>query len=294
VRGWRGPIGALVLALVALGASVAIAHSRHDRSASAATVHATAAAAKAKKHPRPTKSAHSMLAFLASRHDTVGAAVINLRTGRTYSFHPGRREQTASIVKVDILETLLHEAQDQGRDLSSSEQATATGMIEASDNDDASDLYGQEGGAGAVAAYNKLAGLRDTTPNVAWGLTETTAPDQLALLEQLSRPGAVLKPPYQQYQLGLMSNIDAGEDWGVSGGVPSGVQVALKNGWLPLDSTDGDPSGAPDWQVNSIGRVRGDGRWYLIAVLSTGNATEGYGIDTIQGISGRIWNDLKS
>jgi hypothetical protein len=64
------------------------------------------------------------------------------------------------------------------------------------------------------------------------------------------------------------------------------VTVALKNGWLPLndDSTD--------WQINSEGWVSGDGRDYLISVLSTGNPTEQYGIDTISEVSSLIWAAL--
>jgi len=64
------------------------------------------------------------------------------------------------------------------------------------------------------------------------------------------------------------------------------VTVALKNGWLPLNDAN------TDWQVNSVGWVHGGGRNYLIAVLSTGNPTENYGIDTINGLSSRVWSAL--
>jgi hypothetical protein len=39
--------------------------------------------------------------------------------------------------------------------------------------------------------------------------------------------------------------------------------------------------------------VSGQGRDYLIAVLTTGNATEQYGIDTISGLSGILWEHLR-
>ncbi|MGH3164897.1 MAG: serine hydrolase, partial [Trebonia sp.] len=74
--------------------------------------------------------------------------------------------------------------------------------------------------------------------------------------------------------------------WGVSSGVPSGATVALKNGWLPLNAA------STDWQVNSVGWVSGDGRDYLIAVLTTGNPTEQYGISTIDALSARAWSAL--
>ena len=72
--------------------------------------------------------------------------------------------------------------------------------------------------------------------------------------------------------------------WGISGGIPVGVPVALKNGWLP------QPRIA--WQINSIGEVRGRGERYLIAVMPNGNPSEGYGIRTISGISRIIWRAL--
>jgi hypothetical protein len=63
--------------------------------------------------------------------------------------------------------------------------------------------------------------------------------------------------------------------------------VALKNGWLPLTSTD------DDWQVNSIGWVCGAGRDYLLAVLTTGNPTEQDGIDTIGRLAASIWRTMR-
>ena len=47
-----------------------------------------------------------------------------------------------------------------------------------------------------------------------------------------------------------------------------------------------------DWQVNSIGWVDGDGRDYLIAVLTKNNDTGGDGIATIQGLLPLVWNGL--
>ena len=63
--------------------------------------------------------------------------------------------------------------------------------------------------------------------------------------------------------------------------------MALKNGWLPLNDAD------TDWQINSVGWVSGDGRDYLIAMLSTGSPTEQYGIDTVSGLSSRVWAALR-
>ena len=72
---------------------------------------------------------------------------------------------------------------------------------------------------------------------------------------------------------------------GVSAGVAGGVSVALKNGWVPL-------TGATDWEVNSIGRIKGDGRMYLIAILTAHDPSQAYGIETIEGLSTIVWSDL--
>ena len=64
-------------------------------------------------------------------------------------YHPGVAEDTASIVKVDVLATLLAQAQAAGRFLTAGQQALAVPMIEQSDNDDAEDLWDSEGGARA-------------------------------------------------------------------------------------------------------------------------------------------------
>lgn len=236
------------------------------------------------KHKRPERNPFgpALRAWLAGRGGQVGAAVENLRTGKTFVYHPGFRFQTASIVKVQILETLLHETQDHGG-LSPAEQAIATGMIENSDNNDATDLWDTVGGAPAVAAYDTAAGMTNTTPNYAWGLTETSAPDQITLLRHLVEPNPLLTRASQDYALDLMSHVESDQTWGISGGVPLGVDVAIKNGWLPF---------GVGWHVNSIGRVKGDGRHYLIAVLTDDDVTEGYGIETIEHVAAAIWQAL--
>jgi len=125
--------------------------------------------------------------------------------------------------------------------------------------------------------------MDDTTPNVAWGLTKTTAPNQVQLVKALAYGTPVLTAASRAYELSLMENVTSWEAWGVTGGVPSGVTVALKNGWLPR---------ASGWVINSIGWVDGDGRNYVIAILSNADPSEQYGIDTADAVSGLVWNAL--
>jgi hypothetical protein len=222
-----------------------------------------------------------MRAYIGSRTGDIAVGVKNVLTDRTYLWN-GRSEQvTASIVEVDILETLLHQLH--GGPIPGAEVRTAAGMIQDSDNDDATALWDRDGGAPAVAAYDRLVGMHHTIPNVDWGLTTTSVSDQLKLLDELIERHALIDQGAQRFALGLMDNVTPSQAWGVSDGVPSGVSVALKNGWLPFGG---------GWHINSIGRIRGGGRWYLIAVLTSFDPSERYGIDTINAISSRVWHAL--
>jgi beta-lactamase class A len=222
--------------------------------------------------------------WLHERTGNITAAVYNVKTHRTYFYRPGVEEQTASIVKVEILATLLHQEQDEHESLGEQQREVAQGMIEASDNDDATELWDGEGGAAAVQEFDDSIGMTQTTPNAAWGLTTTTPRDQLKLLRHVLLPNRTLDAASRDYAEDLMQNVIPFDYWGVSGGVGSHATVALKNGWLPL------PAG---WQVNSIGSVKGSGRNYLIAVMTDQDPTEQYGIATIERISATTWRAFR-
>jgi hypothetical protein len=80
-----------------------------------------------------------------------------------------------------------------------------------------------------------------------------------------------------------MEHVDPQQDWGATGGVPAGVTVALKNGFTA------DFGG---WDINTTGWVNGQGRDYLIALLTDSNPDEAYGIDTVDAISSVVWQAL--
>ena len=245
---------------------------------------ATAVSAPASVDPFATAA---MRTVLRQRRGNITAALYNVNTGDTFLYHPGDREQTASIMKVDLLATLLHDAEEHHESLSGEDQYLAAGMIEESDNEDATDLWFDAGGDRAITAFYRSVGMTQTTPNANgyWGETLTTARDQIRLLRVIALPNDHLHYNWRDSELYLMTHVAPFERWGVSSGPPPDVSVALKNGWVPII---GD-----DWQVNSIGAIDGDGRDYLLAVLTSGNVGENYGIDTIEGISRIVWSSLR-
>ena len=230
-----------------------------------------------------TQMISSIAAFAATRADNVTVAVQDLASSQTYEFRPGVTENTASTLKVDILATLLGQAQAAGRSLTPEEQSLAVPMIEES-LDSAADTLWARLGPGAVGAFERAAGMTATVPATdgVWGSTQTTALDRLAMIRTVVEPNSLLTNASRAYVLSLMENVTPSQDWGATGGVPPGVTVALKNGFAM----------STGWQINTTGWVNGDGRDYLIAVLTNGNASEQYGIDTVDGVSSLVWNAM--
>jgi beta-lactamase class A len=236
-----------------------------------------------------------LLQYINSRGGEVTAALYDARTNRTWVVNPQFKEDTASIVKVQIMGALLHQLH--GRLPTGNEANLMQLMIEQSDNDAATSLLAEAGGPAGVSKFDITAGLTDTTPHSAalipgtpwpgWGLTTTTALDQVRLVKTFVFPNRVLTGAARQYGLRLMESVEADQAWGITGGVPTaGTTIAVKNGWLPLQ-------GESDWQIDSIGWINGHGRNYVLAVLTNGNADEAYGIQTIQTIAQTIFRELR-
>jgi beta-lactamase class A len=260
--------------------------------------------------------------YLRTRSGVVQVALYNRRNGRTYLLQTGGATQyTASIVKADILARWLRRYQSKPgvipASIPYSIRYLMTNMITMSDNSAATALFYFGGGCTALTRFNRLIPTRDTTVGCetpdyyGWGNTTTSAADQAAIIRTFAYPGPVLGPAARAYGLHLMQSVIPSQRWGISCGpwgsscappdyaqpVP-GVTVALKNGWKFVPTCTRQDDSCP-WQVNSIGWVRGQGRDYVLAVLTTDDppapGTQGldYGITTIQGVSQLIWGNLQ-
>jgi hypothetical protein len=215
--------------------------------------------------------AAALAPVLRGRPGRLAVGVIDTTTKAEAVYGASRHFHTASIVKADILAALLLRSQQQGTQLTDAESQLAVPMIENSDDADATDLWNLIGGGSAVAAANVTLGLSHTImgPTGYWGLTSTTVVDQLRLLTDLTSDDSPLSVASRDYELGLMQNVQPGQQWGVSAAASPGTTYAIKDGWLP------DPA---LWVVNSIGVVHHDGQRLLVVVLSNGQPTEADGI----------------
>jgi hypothetical protein len=232
----------------------------------------------AKARPAQPDLAAALAPLIRDDGGHFAVAVDDLTTGSQEAYGGTEEFVTASIVKVDILVTLLYQAQEAGQALTGEDQDLATTMIENSDNDSASDLYDDVGGAEAIDDANRVCGLTETTVGTDgyWGLTTTTVDDQIRLLRVVFTRPSQLSSASQEYVQSLMSQVETDQQWGVTAAADPGTQFMVKNGWLPNPNL---------WEINSIGQVTRDSQRLLIAVLSDDNASEDSGISLVEEVA---------
>jgi len=224
-------------------------------------------------------------AALAGRKGTIAVGLYDRTTNTTCSLRSTSAFDSASVVKVTVLSTLLWDAKKHDRYLTSRENSLATAMITKSDNNATTALWKQLG-VTKVKGFLKAAGMTQTKPgaNGYWGLTQITVQDEQKLLKLITAKNSVLSDNSRAYILKLMGKVISSQRWGTPAGAPAGVSVHVKNGWLPR-ATHG-------WRVHSVGTFNGAGRDYMITVLTHGNSTMNYGVTTIQNVARAIHKDL--
>lgn len=225
---------------------------------------------------RRVKALDAALKKYAATVPEFSVAVLDGTTGQRYSFRGSEKYETASVVKVQVLACLLLDAQDDDRELTSSELTRAKAMIRLSDNDATTSLFRQLGQARAITRCNKRLGLTSTTVSQSWGLTRTTVNDQVKLLAKLVDPKGPLDADSRKLAFTLMNTVDDTQTWGVPSVGKAGEKTTVKNGWLSR-STEGGK-----WIVNTVGRVDGDDTDVSVAVLSHGHGTLDGGIAVVE------------
>lgn len=214
----------------------------------------------------------------AATTGTLSVAVYDRRSGRFWQYGSGVRNECASIVKVLILATVCDRAQRLGRALTAWEKSQASIMIRYSDNNAATNLWKSVGGAPAVQAMATKLRMYQTVTNKAWGLTTTSAYDQMVLMDEIFWFGRVLNSTNRGYISTLMGQVTSGQRWGV--GTYGTSQV--KNGWLPYNG---------QWRINSVGHVGGYGRNHTLAILQR-TPTMAIGTSVANRVAKTMWDHL--
>lgn len=195
---------------------------------------------------------------------------------RFWGERPDHQEWSASIVKAMLLAAYVDQASVAHRRLSSSERATLSGMIRASNNYDAQVIYNQVGNAGLQALANRV-GMTHfaTNPNGVWGETLITGRDQTKYFLHIDR---YIVSSHRVFAMYLLNHIIPSERWGIGQVNHHGWKLYFKGGW-------GYGTGLIDSQVAMLERgcVR-----VSIAVLTMHDPSHDYGKATLFGTFSRL------
>lgn len=213
----------------------------------------------------------------------VSASISDTRSGCSYEYHPRLRLTTASVFKIEVMTGVLLRAQDDKRDITSWEHARLLPMISRSADPPTNELFSYLGGTNGFAALNRRLGLAQTqaAPSV-WGLTHTSASDQVKLVRQMLVGGVgPLTAESRERAWRYMGNVDPSQQWGVSEGAPQAYRIGMKNGFAP--------SQCCGWRINTAGFVSGPvGNGWVLVVLTDGWPSEAAGRRAMSMIARRL------
>jgi hypothetical protein len=221
------------------------------------------------------------LSALSRRYGVdLGVAATETRSKRSFTWGADRTIETASIAKADILATLLLQLQDRRAHISSRQLAVASQMIRLSDHESAWTLFREIGLDDGMDRANRRFGMKATQAfDYSWGLTRTTARDQLRFVSALDTAGTKSSPltaSSARVLLDLMEDVVPEQKWGISAAAHRGDRVCLKNGWLKRSKI------GQRWIINSIGRISSPTVDLRLAILSQKWTSQGQGIEVVE------------
>jgi hypothetical protein len=183
---------------------------------------------------------------------------------------------SASVLKAMLLVAYLHRPSVRGRALTDRERALLEPMIRWSANEPASYLVSLMGAGplNRLARRAHMGHFRLVTP--LWGLSEITALGQARFFRRIDK---LLPPRHRAYALNLLNTIIPAQRWGIPPVKPPGWRIYFKGGW-------GAGTGLRTHQVALL--RRGKTRRISLAILTEGNPSHAYGIETIEGIAKRL------
>ncbi|MDP9075364.1 MAG: serine hydrolase, partial [Actinomycetota bacterium] len=208
------------------------------------------------------------------------AQVYDERSGCQFDLHPELRLTTASVLKVEVMAGILLRAQSQGRPLSAQERSLIEPMITASHDAPTTALWQSLGGAPGMTNLDHVFGMTGTTQiGPEWGVTITSAADQVRLLRQVVVGDfGPVGPSYRADAFHYMSSVIPSQRWGISAGLPANWTFVNKNGFAG--------SNCCAWRINSTGVVYSpDGPAYTIAILSDGWPDQPSGVAAVETVS---------
>jgi hypothetical protein len=213
--------------------------------------------------------------YLNRRRGYTGFAVIDSE-GRISGKHLHRTFVSASVVKAMLLVAYLDKLAAEHRGLDGASRALLEPMIHISDNNAATAVWSRVGDP-RLRALARRAGMRDFSISGIWANAQISAADQARYFFEME---SLIAAQFRHFARHLLSHIAAYESWGIPAVArPRGWTVFFKGGWR------GTGRGQLVHQVARLQRPR---TRVAIAVMTDGDPTMGYGIGTIEGVTGRL------
>jgi hypothetical protein len=214
--------------------------------------------------------------YLSQRSGRTAFAVVDSE-GRLSGVNVHWRFPTASVVKAMLLTAYLRRLDAVGQHhVDSYSNSFLYPMIHVSDNSAATQCWSIVGDRGlySVAA---AAGMTDFSVSGSWGTALLSPADQAHFFFEMD---SLIPREFVGYARFLLSTIDPSQSWGIPViARPLGYQTFFKDGSEPT---------ALGELVHQIDRLEGHGRVFAIAVMTDGDPTMQYGIDTIQGVAAAL------
>jgi len=172
------------------------------------------------------------------------------------------------------------QAPREGRALPPTEKSLIEPMITESDNDATTELWTRVGEAPAVQKVLRSMGADQTTPSTqGWGLTTTTARDQVVIMSHFAMKNPIIPESMRRYAINLLGHVDDEQTWGMTAAIPHTVDRRVKNGWLPYDNA---------WHVNSVAAMDGPEGMILAGLSRAAASTMEYQISTLESLAGIV------
>jgi hypothetical protein len=214
--------------------------------------------------------------YLAGRAGRTAFAVVDTE-GRLTGVNVHWRFSTASVVKAMLLVAYLRRLHEMGQHfVDATSNSFLYPMIHISDNNAATRCWSIVGD-GRLYALAYAAGMTDFSVTGSWGTALLSPADQARYFFEMD---SLIPPEFVGYARFLLSTIEPSQSWGIPViARPLGYQTFFKDG--------SEPTGLGQL-VHQVDRLEGLGRTFAIAVMTDGDSTMQYGIDTIQGVAAAL------
>ena len=212
--------------------------------------------------------------YARARGGDVSIAVVD-STGRLRGRRAGKRYISASVVKAMLLVAELRRLRASGEPLDDDTARLLEVMITLSDNDAADAIYLRVGDAGLLEVARR-ARMRRFGAHGYWASSGITAADMARLFARMPR---LLPRRFRRAGLAMLAGVVEGQRWGIPEIAEPRWKVFFKGGWRTTGTGE---------LVHQVALLRRGGRRVAIAVLTDGQPSHEYAVDTVQGAARRL------